>query len=86
MSAPRRRETVSAAYVLGAGGAHSVTRYSMQQHLDGETYDGRYIVADAKIRLPGRPTAAASSSGRPGSGCSRRCRATGDSSSSIATR
>jgi hypothetical protein len=55
MSAPRRRETVSAAYVLGAGGAHSVTRYSMQQHLDGETYDGRYIVADAKIRLPGPP-------------------------------
>ena len=50
-----RRETVSAAYVLGAGGAHSVTRYSMQQHLDGETYDGRYIVADAKIRLPGPP-------------------------------
>ena len=46
-----RRETVSAAYVLGAGGAHSVTRHSMDEHLDGETYDGRYFVADAKIRL-----------------------------------
>jgi 6-methylpretetramide 4-monooxygenase / 4-hydroxy-6-methylpretetramide 12a-monooxygenase len=37
--------------VLGAGGAHSVTRHSMQEHLDGETYDGRFIVADAKVRL-----------------------------------
>ena len=46
-----RRETVSAAYVLGAGGAHSVTRHSMDEHLDGETYEGRYFVADAKIRL-----------------------------------
>src|SRR6202020_2416339 len=44
-------ERLAAAYVLGAGGAHSVTRHSMQEHLDGETYDGRYIVADAKIRL-----------------------------------
>src|SRR6516165_2362754 len=24
----------------------------MQEHLDGETYDGRFIVADAKVRLP----------------------------------
>jgi len=45
-------ERLAAAYVLGAGGAHSVTRHSMQEHLGGETYDGRYIVADAKIRLP----------------------------------
>jgi 2-polyprenyl-6-methoxyphenol hydroxylase-like FAD-dependent oxidoreductase len=47
-----RTERLAAAYVLGAGGAHSVTRHSMQEHLGGETYDGRYIVADAKIRLP----------------------------------
>jgi 2-polyprenyl-6-methoxyphenol hydroxylase-like FAD-dependent oxidoreductase len=46
-----RTESLEAAYVLGAGGAHSVTRHSMQEHLGGETYDGRYIVADAKIRL-----------------------------------
>ena len=43
-----RTETVTAAYVLGAGGGHSVTRHSMQEHLAGETYDGRYFVADAK--------------------------------------
>ncbi len=46
-----RKETVTAGYVLGAGGGHSVTRHSMHEHLDGETYDGRYFVADAKIRL-----------------------------------
>jgi 2-polyprenyl-6-methoxyphenol hydroxylase-like FAD-dependent oxidoreductase len=28
-------EVVTAAYVLGAGGGHSVTRHSMQEHLDG---------------------------------------------------
>ena len=46
-----RMETLATPYVLGAGGAHSVTRHSMQEHLGGETYDGRFIVADAKIRL-----------------------------------
>jgi 2-polyprenyl-6-methoxyphenol hydroxylase-like FAD-dependent oxidoreductase len=46
-----RTESLAASYVVGAGGAHSVTRQSMQEHLRGETYDGRYIVADAKIRL-----------------------------------
>jgi len=50
-----RGETVMAAYVLGAGGGHSVTRHSMQEHLGGETYDGRYWVADAKVRLPCPP-------------------------------
>jgi 2-polyprenyl-6-methoxyphenol hydroxylase-like FAD-dependent oxidoreductase len=48
-------ESFTAAYALGAGGAHSVTRHSMQEHLDGATYDGRFIVADAKIRLGGPP-------------------------------
>jgi 2-polyprenyl-6-methoxyphenol hydroxylase-like FAD-dependent oxidoreductase len=47
-----RMEMFTTAYVLGAGGAHSVTRHSMQEHFDGDTYDGRFIVADAKIRLP----------------------------------
>jgi 2-polyprenyl-6-methoxyphenol hydroxylase-like FAD-dependent oxidoreductase len=42
-------EVLTTAYVLGAGGAHSVTRHSMQDHLEGETYDGRYIVADVKL-------------------------------------
>ena len=50
-----RTEAVTAAYVLGAGGGHSITRHSMQEHLAGETYDGRYWVADAKVRLPCPP-------------------------------
>jgi 2-polyprenyl-6-methoxyphenol hydroxylase-like FAD-dependent oxidoreductase len=36
-------------YLLGAGGAHDITRRSMQEHLEGETYGGRYIVADVKL-------------------------------------
>jgi 2-polyprenyl-6-methoxyphenol hydroxylase-like FAD-dependent oxidoreductase len=55
LEAAGRSETFSAAYVLGAGGAHSVTRDSMQEHLDGETYDGRFIVADVKLDLPCPP-------------------------------
>jgi 2-polyprenyl-6-methoxyphenol hydroxylase-like FAD-dependent oxidoreductase len=50
-----RTEVVTAAYVLGAGGAHSVTRHSMQETLEGETYSGRFIVADLKARLPCPP-------------------------------
>ena len=53
LDAGGRREVVTAAYVLGAGGSHSVTRHAMHEHLTGETYDGRYFVADAKVRLPG---------------------------------
>jgi 2-polyprenyl-6-methoxyphenol hydroxylase-like FAD-dependent oxidoreductase len=52
LEADGRTESLTTAYVLGAGGAHSVTRHSMQEHLDGETYDGRFIVADAELRLP----------------------------------
>src|SRR5262249_51869316 len=45
----------SGGYGVGAGGAHSVTRHSMQEHLDGAAYEGRYIVADVKIRLSWPP-------------------------------
>ena len=48
-------ETVAAAYVLGAGAPIAVTRHSMHEQLAGDTYDGRYFVADATIRLPGPP-------------------------------
>ena len=48
-------EVVRTAYLLGAGGGHSVTRHSMDERLDGETYGGRYIVADVKIGLPCPP-------------------------------
>ena len=50
-----RKEVVRAEYLVGAGGGHSVTRHSMQEHLDGETYGGRYIVADIKLGLPCPP-------------------------------
>lgn len=38
-------------YLLGAEGAHSATRRSMNEHLVGETYGGRYVVADVKLGL-----------------------------------
>jgi 2-polyprenyl-6-methoxyphenol hydroxylase-like FAD-dependent oxidoreductase len=50
-----RKEVVRAEYLVGAGGGHSVTRHSMQEHLDGETYGGRYIVADIKLALASPP-------------------------------
>ena len=50
-----RTETVTAAFLLGAGGGHSITRHSMHEHLTGETYYGRYLVADAKVRLACAP-------------------------------
>jgi 2-polyprenyl-6-methoxyphenol hydroxylase-like FAD-dependent oxidoreductase len=46
-----RTEVVKPRYLLGAGGAHSVTRHSMHEHLIGETYAGQYVVADAKLGL-----------------------------------
>jgi 2-polyprenyl-6-methoxyphenol hydroxylase-like FAD-dependent oxidoreductase len=50
-----RTEVLTTAYVLGAGGAHSVTRHSMQEKLTGDTYSGQFIVADLKARLPCPP-------------------------------
>ena len=55
LDAGGKTEVVTAAYVLGAGGGHSITRHSMDEHLGGDTYDGRYIVADVKIRLATPP-------------------------------
>jgi 2-polyprenyl-6-methoxyphenol hydroxylase-like FAD-dependent oxidoreductase len=46
-----RTEVVKPRYLLGAGGAHSITRHSMQEQLVGETYTGQYVVADAKLGL-----------------------------------
>ena len=50
-----RKEIVRADYLIGADGGHSVSRHSMQERLDGETYGGRFIVADVKLRLPAPP-------------------------------
>jgi 6-methylpretetramide 4-monooxygenase / 4-hydroxy-6-methylpretetramide 12a-monooxygenase len=33
-----RPQTITTAYLLGAGGGHSITRHSMHEHLTGETY------------------------------------------------
>jgi 2-polyprenyl-6-methoxyphenol hydroxylase-like FAD-dependent oxidoreductase len=46
-----RTEVVNPPYLLGAGGSHSITRHSMNERLVGETYRGRYVVADAKLGL-----------------------------------
>jgi 2-polyprenyl-6-methoxyphenol hydroxylase-like FAD-dependent oxidoreductase len=58
LDAGGRTEVVKAAYVLGAGGGHSVTRHSMHEHLAGATCGGQYVVADVKIRLPSPPECA----------------------------
>jgi 2-polyprenyl-6-methoxyphenol hydroxylase-like FAD-dependent oxidoreductase len=68
LAAGGQTEVVTAAYVLGAGGGHSVTRHSMQEHLDGETYGGRYVVADVKVRLPCPPECGRVIVGRSGFG------------------
>ena len=36
--------------MIGAGGAHSPTRHSMQEHLPGSTYPGTALVADVAVR------------------------------------
>jgi len=46
-------ETIAARYVVDAGGAHSVTRAAMAEQLEGETYAGHYVVADARLAAPG---------------------------------
>ncbi len=43
------RETVSADWVLGAGGAHSITREEMHELLTGDTYAGTALVADVGV-------------------------------------
>ena len=43
-------ETVHAGVVIGAGGAHSVTRDSMDQPLEGATYEGHFLVADIAMQ------------------------------------
>lgn len=47
-----RNERLKARFVIGAGGARSITRASMQEQLEGETYDGQYVVADIRLSEP----------------------------------
>ena len=45
-------ETVRPTVVIGAGGAHSVTRHSMSEPLEGTTYRGHFLVADIAMPAP----------------------------------
>jgi len=45
-------ETVRPSIVIGAGGAHSVTRHSMSKPLEGATYRGHFLVADIAMAAP----------------------------------
>jgi len=45
-------ETIEPGVVIGAGGAHSVTRHSMSQPLEGTTYRGNFLVADIEMPAP----------------------------------
>ena len=46
-----KTEKVHPSYIIGAGGAHSLTRHSMSEPLEGATYRGNFLVAD--IAMPG---------------------------------
>jgi 2-polyprenyl-6-methoxyphenol hydroxylase-like FAD-dependent oxidoreductase len=45
-------ETVRPGVVIGAGGAHSVTRHAMGEPLEGATYRGHFLVADVAMPAP----------------------------------
>ena len=42
-------KSVEAAWVIGAGGAHSLTRESMSEDLAGSTYPGSALAADVRV-------------------------------------
>ena len=48
-------ETTWVRFLLGAGGARSITRRSMNEALDGQTYAGRFLVADLCVDVPHEP-------------------------------
>jgi 2-polyprenyl-6-methoxyphenol hydroxylase-like FAD-dependent oxidoreductase len=45
-------ETVHPRFVIGAGGAHSVTRHAMSEPLEGATYQGHFLAADLAMEAP----------------------------------
>jgi 2-polyprenyl-6-methoxyphenol hydroxylase-like FAD-dependent oxidoreductase len=58
LEAQGRTEVIEPRYLLGAGGAHDITRHSMHEHLVGETYVGHYVVADVRVSLAIPPATA----------------------------
>ena len=57
-------EMVDPDVIIGAGGAHSVTRHSMSEPLGGAAYQGHFLVADIAMQAPFPP-------GESGIVCSR---------------
>lgn len=47
-----RVETVEPDAVVGAGGAHGVTRHALDEALEGATYPGAFLVADIAMETP----------------------------------
>jgi 2-polyprenyl-6-methoxyphenol hydroxylase-like FAD-dependent oxidoreductase len=47
-----RIEEIQPEVVIGAGGAHSLTRGSMSELLEGATYQGHFLVADIAMKPP----------------------------------
>jgi 2-polyprenyl-6-methoxyphenol hydroxylase-like FAD-dependent oxidoreductase len=45
-------EVARPSFIIGAGGAHSVTRHSMSDPLEGATYRGHFLVADIAMPAP----------------------------------
>jgi 2-polyprenyl-6-methoxyphenol hydroxylase-like FAD-dependent oxidoreductase len=45
-------EAVHPDIVIDASGAHSLTRHSMSEHLEGSTYQGHFLVADIAMEAP----------------------------------
>ncbi|MEA3163393.1 MAG: hypothetical protein QOE88_1211, partial [Verrucomicrobiota bacterium] len=45
-------ETMHPGVVIGAGGAHSITRNTMSQLLEGATYQGHFLGADIAMQAP----------------------------------
>jgi 2-polyprenyl-6-methoxyphenol hydroxylase-like FAD-dependent oxidoreductase len=45
-------ETVRPSVVIGAGGAHSITRHAMREPLEGAAYRGHFLVADIAMPAP----------------------------------
>jgi 2-polyprenyl-6-methoxyphenol hydroxylase-like FAD-dependent oxidoreductase len=51
-----REKTISARYVVGGDGMHSVVRDAAGIGFDGEAYDGSFVLADVRLDWPLGPT------------------------------
>jgi 2-polyprenyl-6-methoxyphenol hydroxylase-like FAD-dependent oxidoreductase len=48
-------DTVSAAYAIGADGAHSIVRKLLDVDFPGKSFHDRFLIADVRAELPGFP-------------------------------